>query len=88
MVAWAAAGAGATEMSEHDQRPRASSHGLGQGILLAALSIPGIQAVQADNPPERGTVSYRHLDYQDMQPGWDRISVKANAMAVVLPVAG
>ncbi len=88
MVAWAAADAGATEMSEHDQRPRASSHGLGQGILLAALSIPGIQAVQADNPPERGTVSYRHLDYQDMQPGWDRISVKANAMAVVLPVAG
>ena len=67
---------------------RAPTGGLGQGILLAALAIPGIQPVQAENAPERATISYRHLDYQDMQPGWDRIGVKANAVSVLMPVAG
>lgn len=87
MVAWAVAAAGATEMKV-STGTKITPPGLGQGILLAALAIPGIHVAQADDPPERGTVSYRHLDYQDMQPGWDRIAVKANAMSVVLPVAG
>lgn len=61
---------------------------LGKGILLAALAIPGIHSASADTAPERASLSYKYLDYQDSQPGWDRIGVKAHALSFIVPIAG
>jgi hypothetical protein len=61
---------------------------LGKSILLAALAIPGIQSARADTAPERAALSYKYLDYQDSQPGWDRIGVRAHAMSLLIPIAG
>lgn len=60
--------------------------GLAQRLLLAALALPGVQAVQADTPPERASISYKYLDYQDAQPGWYRIAVESHAVDIVLPL--
>ncbi|MFM7784819.1 MAG: hypothetical protein ACKPE6_09285, partial [Gammaproteobacteria bacterium] len=54
-----------------------STRSVGQSLLLAALALPGIQPALAENPPERTTIAWKYLDYQDMQPGWDRVGVKA-----------
>lgn len=61
---------------------------VGKSILLAALSIPGIQLACADTPPERASLGYKYLDYQDSQPGWDRIGVNAHAVSFLAPIAG
>lgn len=61
---------------------------VGQSLLLAALALPGVQVALAENPPERANIAWKYLDYQDMQPGWDRVGVKANAVSVLAPVAG
>lgn len=58
----------------------------GKGILAAALALPGLQAARAEPQPEEGTVSFRYLDYQDSQPGADRIRVKAPALSVLAPI--
>lgn len=70
--------------SPADAGPRSVGHSL----LLAALALPGIQPALAENPPERATIAWKYLDYQDMQPGWDRVGVKANAVSLITPVAG
>ncbi|MYM68411.1 DUF3570 domain-containing protein [Pseudoduganella sp. FT55W] len=59
---------------------------LGSSLLAAALALP--LTVQAETPPERATISLKHLDYLDSQPDADRIRVKATALNVVAPVAG
>jgi hypothetical protein len=61
---------------------------VGQSLLLAALALSGVQPALAENPPERATIAWKYLDYLDMQPGWDRVGVKANAVSVLAPVAG
>lgn len=61
---------------------------IGNAILTAALSMPCLQAAHADNLPEHGLVSYKYLDYQDSQPGEDRIGVKAHSIMVMAPFAG
>ena len=57
-------------------------------ILAAALTLPTVQIAHADAAPERGMVSFKHLDYRDSQPGWDRVGVAANSVMVMAPVAG
>jgi hypothetical protein len=58
-------------------------------ILLAALALPGLHgAAHADTPPERGEITLGYLDYQDRQPGLDRVKVHAPAFSIMAPVAG
>ncbi|MFZ6774725.1 DUF3570 domain-containing protein [Undibacterium sp. SXout7W] len=60
-------------------------------LLSAAMCLPLVTAVQnaqADTPPERGLVSLKYLDYQDSQPGDDRIKVQATSLKVLAPVYG
>lgn len=71
-----------------ERRTKADAAPLGTGILVAALAIPGIQAAHADTAPERAQISYKFLDYQDSQPGWERIGVHARALSVLVPIAG
>lgn len=60
----------------------------GNSILAAALTLPAVQVAHADAAPERGMVSFKHLNYQDSQPGWDRIGVRANSVSIMAPIAG
>ncbi len=57
---------------------------LTQAILAAALAIPGIGA--AATPPERAVLSLKRLDYQDSQPGWDRIHVDTTLLGAIIPL--
>ncbi len=56
--------------------------------LLAVMfgELAGLPAAQADTPPERGVVAFKYLDYQDKQPGIDRISVNAPSLMFAVPV--
>ena len=59
-------------------------------LLSAAMCLPlaAVQQAQAETPPERGLVSLKYLDYQDSQPGDDRIKVQATSLKVLAPVYG
>lgn len=59
---------------------------LKQSLLLAMLSLPCADIALADLAPERAQLSYKYLDYQDSQPGWDRIGVNAHAMSLLVPI--
>ncbi|MHA4867308.1 DUF3570 domain-containing protein [Duganella sp. PWIR1] len=65
---------------------------LGSSLLAAAMALPltltAPLPAQAETAPERATISYKYLDYQDRQPDADRIRVKASAINIVVPVAG
>lgn len=67
---------------------RLSTLTFSNSILAAALTLPTAQVAHADLAPERASVSYKYLDYQDSQPGSDRIGVMANSVKVVAPIAG
>jgi len=67
---------------------RLNTRAFGNSILAAALTLPVAQIAHADTAPERGMVSFKHLDYKDSQPGWDRVGVNANSVMVMAPVAG
>lgn len=60
----------------------------GSVLLAAALALPAINAAHAETAPERGAISYKYLDYQDSQPGGDRIKVHASSVMVMMPIAG
>ena len=60
---------------------------IGLGLFAAACSALPL-AAHADVPPENSTISLKYLDYQDSQPGNDRIRVKAPAIAISTPFAG
>lgn len=56
--------------------------------MAAALLLPGLASlVQADEPPERQEVAVRFLSYQDGQPGFDRVAVRAPTIQWVGPLA-
>lgn len=57
---------------------------LTHAILAAALSIPGIST--AATPPERAELSFKRLNYQDSQPGWDRIHVDSTLLGAIIPI--
>lgn len=85
------AAAAATDMGnisdeKTDGNARLGALALGNSILAAALTLPTV--AHADLAPERGMVSYKYLDYQDSQPGADRIGVKANSVKVIAPISG
>ena len=64
-----------------------SKQAFGNSILAAALTLPTVHVAYADLAPERGSISYKHLDYLDSQPGADRIGVKANAVQLIAPIS-
>jgi hypothetical protein len=68
-----------------DPKPIGSVSG---AVLLAALALPGLSPTQAraENPPEKTTVAYKHLYYNDSQPGVSRISVHAPSVAIEAPL--
>lgn len=90
----AVAAVGATDMKKifpmkkADRNVKLSKLAFGNSILAAALTLPAIQIAHAETAPERGMISYKHLDYRDSQPGWDRVGVKANSVMVMAPIAG
>jgi hypothetical protein len=57
-------------------------------FLAAAMALPFANLAHADIAPERGSISYKYLDYLDSQPGEDRIKVNASALNVMMPIAG
>jgi hypothetical protein len=61
---------------------------VGQALLAAAMLLPGMSAVHAETPPERGAISVKYLYYKEDQPGLDRIQVRSPAISVLAPVAG
>ncbi|NTW68653.1 MAG: DUF3570 domain-containing protein [Chlorobiaceae bacterium] len=76
---------------------KAKSNRIGRVLLGAALSLPSVQFVYADAPPERGVVSMKYLNYQDSQSGdtaltagmqRERIAVNAISLMVTVPIAG
>lgn len=58
---------------------------LGQAILAAAVLLPGV-AAHAENAPERTTLSVRYLNYEESQPGLDRIKVHSPSLALETPI--
>lgn len=60
---------------------------LGPALLAAALALPGLSpTAQADSAPVQGYVGLRVLDYQDSQPGAERVRVKAPALTALVPL--
>jgi hypothetical protein len=58
--------------------------------LTAAAAILGLQTsnTHAEAAPERASISFKYLDYQDYQPDSNRIHVAAPTVALTVPVAG
>jgi Protein of unknown function (DUF3570) len=56
-------------------------------VLAAALALPGVQAARAQAAPDQATLAIKLLDYQDSQPGADRIRVQAPAVSLVAPLS-
>ncbi len=66
-------------------------------LVAAAMTLPSVQFASADTPPERGSVSFKYLNYQESQSGdtaltsgmsRDRIGVNALSVMGVMPFAG
>ena len=73
--------------SSREEAPRTPSC---SGVLLAALALPGLlpaTAARAEEPPEQAIFAVRHLHYEDQQPGFDRITVDAPSIRLLLPFA-
>jgi Protein of unknown function (DUF3570) len=74
---------------EINQSQTAESPRLAKAILAAALAIPGItlsSSASAATPPERGALTIKRLNYQDSQPGWDRIHVDTTLFGATIPI--
>ncbi len=69
-------------MSNQSERSMAS---LGQAILAAAVLLPGVVA-HAENAPERTTLAVRYLNYEESQPGLDRIKVHSPSLSLETPI--
>ncbi len=53
---------------------------------MAALALPGV--AQADNAPDKSSISLRYLNYSDSQANLDRISVHSPSVELEVPIAG
>ena len=70
-------------------KPASSSgHIVGAALMTAALSLVVSDAAHADEPPERGLIAYKYLDYFDYQANADRVRVRASAVKLLTPIAG
>lgn len=57
-------------------------------LLSAALALPPVNSAHAEAAPERGSISFKYLDYKDFQPNQDRIRVRAPSIQLMVPIAG
>jgi hypothetical protein len=58
-----------------------------KALMSAALALPLVTGVvHAETAPEQSTISYKSLDYEDSQPGVDRVAVKAHAVQITTPI--
>jgi hypothetical protein len=69
-------------------------------ITLAAIALPGVMTAHAEEPPEKGLIAFKYLQYKDSQavdtkyPFYDgsegnrldRITVKAPSLYVLAPI--
>jgi hypothetical protein len=71
-----------------EKRPDSNTTTMGMALMAAAMLLPAARSAQADLAPERGMVSLKYLEYQESQPGDDRIAVHAPSVMVMVPIAG
>ncbi|MCG2583761.1 DUF3570 domain-containing protein [Massilia sp. TS11] len=57
-------------------------------LMAAALALSAPVLAQAEAAPESASIGIKYLNYQDRQPGVDRIKVTAPAVDLLLPFAG
>lgn len=55
-------------------------------LLSAALALPAVHDAHAESAPERGSVSFKLLDYLDSQPDAERVRVRAPSLGVLVPL--
>ncbi len=67
---------------------RPPAHALGPALLSAAMGLAACPQVAAEVVPERGSISFRYLDYVDRQPDLERIRISAPAVLITAPIAG
>ena len=61
---------------------------LGSTLLGAAIGLVPSPQAAAEVVPERGSISFRYLDYVDRQPDLERIRISAPAVLITAPIAG
>ena len=54
--------------------------------LLGAAIALGLTPALADTAPAQGSISFKHLDYSDSQPGLDRMQVRSSAIGILAPM--
>lgn len=57
-------------------------------IALAALALPGVWlgSAHAQGAPEKGTIAFKYLHYEDSQPGLKRITVDSPSLYALVPL--
>ncbi len=68
--------------------PTKKTHVIGAALFAAAMALPFSNAAFAEAAPERGIVAFKYLNYEDSQPGVDRIGVNAYTVSAMAPIAG
>ena len=69
--------------------PAAAAQRPGTGaVVLAALALPGVwvEPAHAEGAPEKGTLAFKYLHYQDSQSGLKRITVNSPSVLVIAPI--
>ena len=61
---------------------------VGAALFAAAMALPSSQTAFAEAAPESSIVSFKYLNYEDSQPGQERVSVNAYSVMGMVPIAG
>lgn len=86
-MAWVEVAVAATKKNDNAVVAVSESRPLG-ALALAALALPGVmpQVAHAELAPEHASMSVKWLNYNDSQPGLDRIHVGAAALNLIAPL--
>ncbi|MEI6757096.1 MAG: DUF3570 domain-containing protein [Chlorobium sp.] len=68
--------------------PTKKTHVIGAALFAAAMALPSSHPAFAEAAPERGTVAFKYLNYEDRQPSAERIKVNAYSVSAMAPIAG
>jgi hypothetical protein len=68
--------------------PATIKHFAGVTLVAAALALPSSHPAFAEAAPEKGIVAFKYLNYEDSQPGQERIGVNAFSIMGMAPIAG
>ncbi|MEI8185515.1 MAG: DUF3570 domain-containing protein [Chlorobiaceae bacterium] len=61
---------------------------IGAALFAAAMTLPSSHSAFGEAAPDRGLVSFKYLNYEDSQPGQERIGVNAFSIMGMAPIAG